>query len=133
MFCARPRVQPAEEAIEDLCAKMAGLLERMAAGLRDGSVPDAAAAWLAQARSLGEEIRRVDEALRQAEESIRLNPAAAAASADGIDLRAGLETLEHAAITVRGLARLLADRSPAERGQLARCGMSRLACGSPPC
>jgi hypothetical protein len=29
-----PRVQPAEEAIEELCGTMAGLLDRMAAGLR---------------------------------------------------------------------------------------------------
>ena len=64
-----PRVQPAEEAIQDLCAKMAGLLDRMAAGLGGGLVRDAARDWLAQARSLGGEIRRVDDALRQAEES----------------------------------------------------------------
>ena len=32
-----PRVQPAEEAIEDLCRTMADLLDRMAAGLGSGS------------------------------------------------------------------------------------------------
>ena len=69
-----PRVQPAEEAIEELCGTMAGLLDQMAAGLRAGPVQAAATGWLAQARSLGTEIQRVDDALRQAEESTKLNP-----------------------------------------------------------
>jgi uncharacterized membrane protein YgaE (UPF0421/DUF939 family) len=74
-----PRVQPAEEAIEELCGTMAGLLDRMAAGLRadlgDGPVQaGAASGWLGQARALGREIRRVDDALREAEESTKLNP-----------------------------------------------------------
>jgi hypothetical protein len=70
-----PRVQPAEEAIEELCGTMAGLLDRMAAGLRDGPVQaGAASGWLGQARALGREIRRVDDARRQAEESTKLNP-----------------------------------------------------------
>jgi hypothetical protein len=33
-----PRVQLAEEAIEELCGTMAGLLDRLATGLRDGPV-----------------------------------------------------------------------------------------------
>jgi len=70
----RPRVQPAEEAIEDLCRKLSGLLTAMADGLAAGSALDAAGGWLARARSLSGEIRRVDDALRQAEESLRLNP-----------------------------------------------------------
>jgi uncharacterized membrane protein YgaE (UPF0421/DUF939 family) len=106
---ARPRVQPAAEAFDDLCGKMADLLTQMAAGLRDGSVIDQAPGWLARARSLSGEIRRVDDALRQAEESIRLNPRRARHTQVGTDLRNGLETLEHSAITVRGLARSLAD------------------------
>jgi hypothetical protein len=106
---ARPKVQPAAEALEDLCDKMASLLCEMAGGLRDGSVHDHAPGWLAQARSLDEDIHRVDEALRHAEESIRLNPRRVLLPEVGTDLRAGLETLEHAALTVRLLARLLSD------------------------
>jgi len=106
---ARPKVQPAAEALEDLCDKMAGLLSEMAEGLRDGSVHDHAPGWLAQARSLDEDIHRVDEALRHAEESVRLNPRRRLLPEIGTDLRSGLETLEHAALTVRLLARLLAD------------------------
>ena len=46
LFWGRGQAQSAEEAIEDLGAKMAGLLGRMAAGLRAGSVPDSVADWL---------------------------------------------------------------------------------------
>jgi uncharacterized membrane protein YccC len=104
-----PRVQPAAEAIEDLCRKMADLLDQMAAGLRGGSVLDRAGNWLRQARSLGGEIERVDDALRQAEDSVRLNPRGLLLPTAPVSLRGRLETLEHAAVTVRGLARSLAD------------------------
>jgi uncharacterized membrane protein YgaE (UPF0421/DUF939 family) len=104
-----PQVQPAEEAIEDLSRKMADLLDRMASGLTDGSVADSAASWLGQARALGAEIQRVDDALRQAEDSIRLNPRSLRLPFSTVSLRESLETLEHYAITVRVLARSLAD------------------------
>ncbi len=105
-----PRVQPAEEAIEDLCRTMAGLLDRMAAGLSDGPVQGAAASdWLAQARALGSEIQRVDDALRRAEESTKLNPRSLRLPHSTITLRESLETLEHEAITLRVFARSLAD------------------------
>ena len=71
---APPRVQPAAEAILDLCRTMADLLDQMAAGLRDGSVPEHIDDWLRRGRALGGEIERVDDALREAEDSIRLNP-----------------------------------------------------------
>src|SRR6202041_3588976 len=106
---ARPRVQPAAEAIEELCRKMAGLLEQMADTLQDGSVLDRPADWLVQARSLTGEIRRVDDALREAEESLRLNPRGMRLPYSPITLRQSLETLEHEAITVRVLARSRAD------------------------
>jgi uncharacterized membrane protein YgaE (UPF0421/DUF939 family) len=109
-----PQVQPAEEAIEDLCRKMADLLDRMAAGLSDGSFADRAGEWLQQARALGGEIRRVDEALTQAEESTKLNPRSYRLPYTAVSLRESLETLEHAATTVRMLARSLADSSRLE-------------------
>ena len=106
-----PRVQPAEEAIADLCAKAAGLLGGMAAGLGAGLAPDAAADWLRQARSLGAEIRQVDEALRQAEDSVRLNPRSRRLPLAAVSLRDSLETLEHETTTIRGLGRSLTDLS----------------------
>lgn len=106
---ASPKVEPDEEAIADLCRRMADLMDRMAAGLDDGSVQDSMAGWLAQARSLGGEIRRVDDALREAEESARLNPRSLRLPHAAVSLRESLEPLEHSAITVRALARSLAD------------------------
>jgi aromatic acid exporter family member 1 len=111
LVLSAPRVQPAEEAIKDLCAKMADLLGRIASGLTDGSVPDSAGEWLRQTRLLGNEIRRVDDALRQAEESIRLNPRSMRQPFAALGLREGLETLEHETTAIRGLARSLADIS----------------------
>ena len=104
-----PQVEPAEEAIADLARTMADLLDRMAAGLNDGSGNDSARAWLDQARALGNEIRRVDEALAQAEESTKLNPRSMRLPYSTVTLRQSLETLEHSAIMVRVLARSLTD------------------------
>ena len=105
-----PRVQPAEEAIEDLCRMMAELLDRMAAGLGGGPVQSRHRERLAGAGpALGSEIRRVDDALRQAEESTKLNPRSLRLPHSTITLRESLETLEHEAITLRVFARSLAD------------------------
>src|SRR5882757_331837 len=127
---ARPRVQPAAEAIDELCRKMAGLLEEMADGLRDGSVLDRSGDWLGQARTLAGEIQRVDDALREAEESVRLNPRGLRLPNTAVALRLRLESLEHAAIVIRAFARSMADsirlagddspmRDPQTREQLA--------------
>ena len=107
---ARPKVQPAAEALEDLSGKTADLLtDEIAAGLRDGVINEHASSWLARARSLDGEIERVDDALRHAEESIRLNPRRVLLPEVGTDMRGGLETMEHAALSVRMLARSIAD------------------------
>ncbi|HEY1640558.1 MAG TPA: aromatic acid exporter family protein [Streptosporangiaceae bacterium] len=127
---ATPRVESAHDAIGRLCRKMADLLDQIAAGLNDGTPPDSAGDWLAQARGLSVEIRALDEAVRQAEDSIRLNPRTLLRPAGEIALRQVLETLEHAAITLRGLARSIADltqlgedhssmREPEDRARLA--------------
>src|SRR3984957_12206967 len=110
---ARPRVQPAAEALEELCRKMAGLLEQMADSLQDGSV-----------------LERPDDWLGEAEESVRLTPRGLRLPYAAVSLRGRLETLEHAAIAIRVLARSLADsirlagedspmRDPEPRGRLA--------------
>ena len=69
---ASPKVQPAGEAIQELGRTMAGLLEQMAAGLSGGWAGDSARAWLGQARALGGEIRKVDEAIARAETSFAM-------------------------------------------------------------
>lgn len=72
--------------------------------------------WLVQARALRDEIERVDDALREAADSARLNPRALVLSSGAapvtvttVALRGGLEALEHAALTLRGLARSVLD------------------------
>jgi hypothetical protein len=61
-------------------------------------------------RTVGREIQRVERALGQAEDSLRFNPRAGGLHPMGTALRSGLETLEYAAVNMRGLARSLADR-----------------------
>jgi len=114
------KVQTAREAVGDLAGQLAGLLDQMAAdlaGTPDGETPDTAraTAWLERTRTLRGEIERVDDTLRQAEESARLNPRSLAVHdelpATEVALRSGLESLEHAALTLRGLARSVLDSS----------------------
>jgi hypothetical protein len=114
------QVQPAREAVGELAGRLAGLLDQMAAdlvGTPDGETPDPARAaeWYDQTRALRSEIERVDDTLRQAEDSARLNPRTLALHdalpATEVALRGGLESLEHAALTMRGLARSVLDGS----------------------
>jgi 5'-deoxynucleotidase YfbR-like HD superfamily hydrolase len=124
---AKPRVQPAREAVGTLAGRLAGLLDLMAGDLSpaDGvpddhdaaSAPGLAAVheWLSQARALREEIERVDHMLRTAADSVRLNPRSRLGGVPddllfvGAGLRGGLEALEHATVTVRGLARSILE------------------------
>jgi hypothetical protein len=128
IFAGRPRVQPAKSAVGHLAGQVAGLLDRMASDLaddeqdgtalegRDNDLTGEAAQWLTQARALRDEIERVDDTLREAAESARLNPrtlvtpaGTAQATETTVALRGGVEALEHAALTLRGLARSVLD------------------------
>jgi hypothetical protein len=106
-----PQVQTAEDAIQDHCGRMADLLNRMVAGLCDESFRNATVGWLRQARGLANEIGRVDDALRKAEESVRLNPRKAVVPLSTVSLRESIETIEHEAIALRVFARSLSDSS----------------------
>ena len=107
------RVQPAREAVSELAGRLAGLLDGMAGDLAGKPEQARIADWLDQARALRGEIERVDDALRQAEDSVRLNPRTLRTpdglTATEVGLRGGLETLEHSALAVRMLARSLLD------------------------
>jgi hypothetical protein len=121
------RVQPARAAVGELAGQLADLLNRMAGDLHAGADGDSCGEvdltrvsdWLTQARALRGEIERVDDTLRQAEDSTRLNPRALLPDTlpeSETALRGGLEALEHAALTLRSLARSLLDatRVPSE-------------------
>jgi hypothetical protein len=108
------RLQPAEEAVDDLSGQLADLLDQIAADVEDGADANRSAERLNQARALGGEIERVDRALTESEDSLRLNPGARILPQAAIPLRTGLETLERAAVTVRVIARWAADASRPE-------------------
>jgi hypothetical protein len=89
------------------------------AGDEQGSDEDltgTAAQWLTRARALRDETERVDDTLREAAESVKLNPRALVGPSSAmpvtettVALRGGVEALEHAALTLRGLARSVLD------------------------
>jgi uncharacterized membrane protein YgaE (UPF0421/DUF939 family) len=108
---SRIRTRPAEDAIGNLSRQMADLLDEIAAGLADGSDPGDTEARLMRAHALKSEIQRADDALGEAEDSLRLRPPALRSDRTAVPLRNGLETLEHAALTIRGLARSITDAS----------------------
>jgi Fusaric acid resistance protein-like len=110
------RVQPAKDAIGDLTRQMADLLGQMADGLADEPDPRRAAEWLDRTRALRGEIERVDDALAQAEESVRLNPRRLRYPNPAAGLRDGVDTLERAATDLRVLARAVADSTRLDSG-----------------
>jgi uncharacterized membrane protein YgaE (UPF0421/DUF939 family) len=109
LVLAPVRVQPAKEAVGELSRQMADLLGQMAEGLADAPDPKRAAEWLDRTRALRGEIERVDDALAQAEESVRLNPRRLRVGNPAAGLRDGVSTLERAATDIRMLARSVAD------------------------
>jgi uncharacterized membrane protein YgaE (UPF0421/DUF939 family) len=109
LLLAPLRVQPAREAVGELSRQMADLLGRMADGLAEAPEPKRAAEWLDRTRALRGEIERVDDALSQAEESVRLNPRRLMLVNPAAGLRDGVDTLERAATDMRVLARSVSD------------------------
>ncbi|MDT3397897.1 aromatic acid exporter family protein [Streptomyces sp. B1866] len=102
-------VETAGESIEDLARRMRLLLERIARELGGHTPVAAAAARLHEARRLDHDVTEVDAALRQAEDSLRLNPRVKEGLLHRIVLRTGLDTLEICAVVLRVLARTLTD------------------------
>jgi uncharacterized membrane protein YccC len=112
LLLAPLRVQPARDAIGELTRQMGDLLGQMADGLAEGPDPRRAAEWLDRTRALRGEIERMDDALSQAEESVRLNPRRFRYPNypnPAAGLRDGVDTLERAATDLRVLARAVAD------------------------
>src|ERR1700677_462032 len=111
LILAPLRVQPAKDAVGDLSRQMADLLGTMADGLPEAPDQRRAAEWLDRTRALRGEIERLDDALSQAEESVRLNPRRLRFGNPAAGLREGVDTLERAATDMRVLARSVVDSS----------------------
>jgi Aromatic acid exporter family member 1 len=102
-------VDPAAESIEDLARRISLLLRRMGHELGAPPVVERVEAQLYEARRLDHFVAEVDEALRQAEDSLRLNPRVSDGLLSRLVLRTGLDTLEICVVVVRVLTRSLTD------------------------
>ena len=102
-------VDPAAESIVGLARRTRGLLLSIGEEL-DRPVPvGQAVGRLYEARRLDQAVSEVDAALRQAEESMRLNPRISEGVLARLVLRTGLDTLEICVVVVRVLARSMTD------------------------
>ncbi|MEV4560796.1 aromatic acid exporter family protein [Kitasatospora sp. NPDC049285] len=112
-------VDTAGESIEDLARRARQLLLDIAEQLGAPTPVARAAERLHEARRLDQAIAGVDGALRQAEDSLRLNPRISEGLLSRLVLRTGLDTLEICVVVIRVIARSLTDlakrRGPGER------------------
>lgn len=102
-------VDEAGESIEGLARRLRRLMRRMGEEAAGRTPVDHATARLHEARRLDHDIVEVDAALRQAEDSLRLNPRVREGLLHRIVLRTGLDTLEICTVVLRVLARTFAD------------------------
>ncbi|MFB8271740.1 aromatic acid exporter family protein [Streptomyces sp. NPDC055955] len=110
LFFAPPLwVDTAGDALEDLARRMRRLLLELSDQLDDETPWPLAAERLHEARRLDQDIADVDASLRQAEDSLRLNPRVREGRLHRVVLRTGLDTLEICTVVLRVIARTLTD------------------------
>ncbi|GAA3871924.1 aromatic acid exporter family protein [Streptomyces lacrimifluminis] len=102
-------VDAAGESIEGLARRVRQLMLRMGEEAAGRTPVDHATARLHEARRLDHDIVEVDAALKQAEDSLRLNPRVREGLLHRVVLRTGLDTLEICTVVLRVLARSLTD------------------------
>ncbi|MEU0192507.1 FUSC family protein [Streptomyces afghaniensis] len=102
-------VEEAGESIEGLARRLRQLMLRMGEEAAGGTPPDQAVERLHEARRLDHDIVEVDAALKQAEDSLRLNPRVREGLLHRVVLRTGLDTLEICTVVLRVLARSFTD------------------------
>lgn len=102
-------VRPASDAVQDVARAAAEVMRRIATEVRAEYDPEQAESWLAAARGLGRDILRADRVLATAETSLRYNPRAISRPHAATSLRSGLDAVERAVVSLRGVCRVLAD------------------------
>jgi hypothetical protein len=122
LVIAPTRVEPAGAAIRGVAERTAQVLAAAAADLRGNWSHERAARLLAEARRLRHEVDRAEDIFAEAERSLRLNPRGARLRANAPSLRAALAALEHVSVSVRSLARVLADRTDDDATNLRTLG-----------
>ncbi|GAA3019605.1 FUSC family protein [Streptomyces fulvorobeus] len=113
LFAPPVWVQPAGEAIEHLAGRMRRLLLCLSDEVVGHTTVAVAADRLHEARRLDHDIVQVDASLRQAEDSLRLNPRVKEGLLFRVVLRTGLDTLEICAVVLRTVCRTLTDLAKA--------------------
>ncbi|WP_328907465.1 aromatic acid exporter family protein [Streptomyces sp. NBC_00234] len=113
LFAPPVWVQPASEAIEHLAGRMRRLMMSLSDEVLGHTTVAEAADRLHEARRLDHDIVEVDASLRQAEDSLRLNPRVKEGMLFRVVLRTGLDTLEICAVVLRTLCRTLTDLAKA--------------------
>ncbi|GHH73316.1 FUSC family protein [Streptomyces sulfonofaciens] len=110
LFFAPPVwVETAGDSLLGLARRMRRLLLHLGEQLDSYTPVEHAAARLAEARQLDHDIAEVDGSLRQAEDSLRLNPRVREGRLHRVVLRTGLDTLEICTVVLRVIARTLTD------------------------
>ncbi|WP_405865441.1 MULTISPECIES: FUSC family protein [unclassified Streptomyces] len=102
-------VDEAGESIEGLARRVRRLMLRMGEEAAGRTHVERATERLHEARRLDHDIVEVDAALRQAEDSLRLNPRVREGLLHRVVLRTGLDTLEICTVVMRVLARTFTD------------------------
>ncbi|MFJ2606284.1 aromatic acid exporter family protein [Streptomyces sp. NPDC087425] len=102
-------VDEAGESIEGLARRVRRLMLRMGEEAAGRTPVEHATERLHEARRIDHDIVEVDAALRQAEDSLRLNPRVREGLLHRVVLRTGLDTLEICTVVLRVLARTFAD------------------------
>ncbi|WP_081238179.1 FUSC family protein [Streptomyces viridosporus] len=102
-------VEEAGESIGELARRMRQLMLRIGEEAAGRPPSERATERLYEARRLDHDISEVDADLRQAEDSLRLNPRVREGLLHRVVLRTGLDTLEICTVVLRVLARSLTD------------------------
>jgi uncharacterized membrane protein YccC len=110
--------QSAEAAVEEYAAEVAELLEQVAEGIQGPATREQIKSWLDEARYLTNQVPRLEAMLDELDASRRLNPRAIDTITTAPGLRSGLLELEHTALALRALYRLLADVQTDPQGVL---------------